>query len=64
MKGGSKGQLYDIYVIKTAGSATGIESIPAAEAAKDVKVMKFSKNGRLVIQKGNTIYNVAGLKLN
>ena len=36
----------------------------AADAAKNVKVMKFSKNGRLVIQKGNTIYNVAGLKLN
>ena len=64
VSGGSKGQLYDIYVIKTAGSTTGIESIPAAEAAKDVKVMKFSKNGRLVIQKGNAIYNVAGLKLN
>lgn len=64
VSGGSKGQLYDIYVIKTAGSTTGIESIPAADAAKNVKVMKFSKNGRLVIQKGNTIYNVAGLKLN
>lgn len=63
VSGGSKGQLYDIYVIKTSGTATAIDTVPAADV-KDMKVKKFSKNGRLLIKKGNNIYNVAGLQLN
>lgn len=63
VNGGSKGQLYDIYVIRTAGTATAIDTVPTADE-KNMKVKKFSKNGRLVIQKGNNFYNVAGLQLN
>lgn len=63
VSGGSKGQLYDIHVIKTEGT-TGIDTIPAAEAVKNVKVKKFSKDGRILIKKGDKLYNVAGLQLN
>lgn len=59
VNGGSKGQLYDIYVIETEGTATGIEAVPSAEA-KDAKIQKVIKNGQIYIVKGDKLYNVAG----
>ena len=62
VSGGSKGQLYDIYVIKTEGTSTAISNVKA-EKADAAKVGKFVKNGRIYIQKGDALYNVAGAQV-
>lgn len=62
VSGGSKGQLYDIYVIKTEGTSTAISNVKA-EKADAAKVGKFVKNGRIYIQKGDAFYNVAGAQV-
>ena len=62
VSGGSKGQLYDIYIISTEGTSTGINNVATAET-KTAKVQKFSKNGQIYIKKGDALYNVAGLKV-
>lgn len=62
VSGGSKGQLYDIYIIKTDGISTSIDSVASAEA-KAAKVQKYSKNGQIYIKKGDALYNVAGLRV-
>lgn len=62
VSGGSKGQLYDIYVIKTVGTSTAITNVKA-EKADAAKVGKFVKNGRIYIQKGDALYNVAGAQV-
>ena len=62
VSGGSKGQLYDIYVIKTEGTSTAISNVKA-EKADAAKVGKLVKNGRVYIQKGDALYNVAGAQV-
>ena len=62
VSGGSKGQLYDIYVIKTEGISTAISNVNA-DKANDAKVGKFVKDGRIYIQKGDALYNVAGAQV-
>ena len=62
VSGGSKGQLYDIYVISTEGTSTAISNVKA-EKADAAKVGKFVKNGRIYIQKGEALYNVAGAQV-
>ena len=62
VSGGSKGQLYDIYVISTEGTSTAISNVKA-EKADAAKVGKFVKNGRIYIQKGDALYNVAGAQV-
>ena len=63
VSGGSKGQLYDIYVIQTEGLTDGIENIHGTEA-KPTKIQKFVKNGRLLVKKGDKLYTVDGLRVN
>ena len=64
VSGGSKGQLYDIYVIRTEGTVTGINSVSAAEQnVKSVETKKFFKDGKIYIKKGDNLYNAAGLRV-
>ncbi len=62
--GGSKGQLYDIYVIETEGIVSGINTVSTAEQkAQSVETRKFFKDGKIYIQKGDNLYNAAGLRV-
>lgn len=63
VSGGSKGQLYDIYVIQTEGLTNGINTVHAADA-KSVKIQKFVKNGRILVKKGDNLYTIEGLRVN
>ncbi len=62
VSGGAKGQIYDIYVIRTVGTSTAISNVKA-ETESAAKVGKFVKDGRIYIQKGAALYNVAGAQV-
>ncbi len=60
---GGEVRLYDMYIRVPDNGTTGISGINAA-AEKTGKVVKFFKDGQLVILKNGVLYNSVGQKLN